>query len=223
MADKPRPAAARRGFSPALIPRWLVYLAGFVPAILVFYAAFTDAAGADPVRTLEHTLGIWALRFLVAGLAVTPLRQLTGLNLLRFRRALGLLAFYYAALHLGVYLMLDRGLDAAAIWADIYKRWYITLGFAAFVLLVPLAATSTNAAIRTLGGKAWAKLHRLVYAAAILAAVHFVYVMKVWAGPPLVYSGLVILLLGYRLVRGVARPARPRAGPPAEQPARLRV
>lgn len=192
-----------------LIPRWIVYLAGLLPAIWVFYLAVTDGAGADPVRTLEHTLGLWALRFLVAGLAISPLRQVTGVNLLRYRRAIGLLAFYYAALHFAVWLVLDRGLDAAAIWADILKRWYITIGFASFLLLVPLAATSTNTAIRRVGGKVWAKLHRVVYLAAMLAALHFIMTVKIWAPEPLIYAALVVVLLGYRLVRTLFRTPRP--------------
>jgi sulfoxide reductase heme-binding subunit YedZ len=114
---------------------------------------------------------------------------------------LGLLAFYYAALHLTTYLVLDQGLDMAAIVADIVKRPYITIGMATFVILIPLAATSNNAAIRRMGGQAWAKLHRLVYPAAIGAALHFLLVVKSWPPEPLVYAAIVAVLLGYRLAR----------------------
>ena len=110
------------------VPRWLVYALGLVPAIAYFALGVLDQLGADPMRALEQELGEWALRFLIAGLFVTPLRQLTGVNLLRYRRAIGLLAFYYAVLHLTVYMVLDQGLDWAAIWADIVKRPYITVG-----------------------------------------------------------------------------------------------
>jgi sulfoxide reductase heme-binding subunit YedZ len=190
-----------------------VYLVGFVPAVWLFYAGFTDQLGADPMRYLEQALGLWALRFLIATLTVTPLRQLFNINLLRYRRALGLLAFYYAALHLLTYLVLDQGLDVAAIVADIVKRPYITIGMATFVILVPLAATSNNAAIRRMGGQAWAKLHRLVYLAAIGAVLHFVLVVKSWPPEPLVYAAIVAALLGYRLVRSTVKKPSTRRRP----------
>ena len=111
-----------------------------------------DQLGADPMKVLERSLGLWALKFLVACLAITPLRRLTGISLLRYRRAIGLLAFIYACLHLTTYMLLDQGLDLTAIWADIVKRPYITIGMAAFLILIPLAATSNNAMLRRLGG-----------------------------------------------------------------------
>jgi sulfoxide reductase heme-binding subunit YedZ len=165
------------------------------------------------MRYLEQGLGLWALRFLIASLTITPLRQLFNINLLRYRRALGLLAFYYAALHLVTYLVLDQGLDIAAIVADIVKRPYITVGMATFVILVPLAVTSNNAAIRRMGGHAWAKLHRLVYVAAIGAALHFVLVVKSWPPEPLVYAAIVAVLLGYRVLRSMVRKPTPRRRP----------
>jgi methionine sulfoxide reductase heme-binding subunit len=201
---------AKRGFSVPQVPKIAVYVVGFIPAVWLFYQGINDRLGADPMRYLEQALGLWALRFLIASLTVTPLRQLLGVNLLRYRRALGLLAFYYAALHLLTYLVLDQGLDLAAIWADIVKRPYITIGMATFIVLIPLAATSNNAAIRRLGGQAWARLHRLVYAAAIGAALHFLLVVKSWPPEPLVYSAIVLALLGYRLVRSLARRAAPK-------------
>jgi sulfoxide reductase heme-binding subunit YedZ len=162
------------------------------------------------MRYLEQALGLWALRFLIATLAITPLRQLFNLNLLRYRRAIGLLAFYYAALHLITYMVLDQGLDMAAIVADIVKRPYITIGMATFVILVPLAVTSNNAAIRRMGGQAWAKLHKLVYVAAIGAVLHYILVVKSWPTEPLVYAAIVAVLLGYRLVRSQIKKASPR-------------
>ncbi len=211
MAGRASPAG--KGFALPQVPKLAVYVVGFVPAVWTFYAGVMDQLGADPMRTLEQTLGLWALRFLVATLAITPLRQLFGINLLRYRRAVGLLAFYYAALHLLTYLVLDQGLDVAAIWADIVKRPYITIGMATFVVLVPLAVTSNNASIRRLGGQAWARLHRLVYPAAIGAVLHFILVVKAWPPEPLVYGAIVAVLLGYRLVRSLLRQASPRRRP----------
>ena len=201
MAGRASVQEAKKGFTLPQVPKIAVYIVGFIPAVLLFYAGIADRLGADPMRYLEQALGLWALRFLIATLTVTPLRQLFNINLLRYRRALGLLAFYYAALHLTTYLVLDQGLDIAAIVADIVKRPYITIGMATFVILVPLAVTSNNAAIRRMGGQAWAKLHRLVYVAAIGAVLHFILVVKSWPPEPLVYAAIVAVLLGYRLVR----------------------
>ena len=159
-----------------------VYVLGMIPASWTFYLGVIDQLGADPMKVLERSLGEWALRFLIAGLAITPLRRLTGISLLRYRRAIGLLAFFYACLHLTVYLVLDQDLDLAAIWGDIVKRPFITVGMAAFLILVPLAVTSNNAVIRRLRPGVWQKIHRWVYLAAALAAVHFVMVVKAW--PP---------------------------------------
>jgi sulfoxide reductase heme-binding subunit YedZ len=193
------------------IPKWLVYMAGLVPAVLFFSLGVMDRLGADPLKALERELGVWALRFIIAGLAITPLRQVAGINLLRYRRAIGLLAFYYAALHLITYVVLDQGLDWAVIWTDILKRPYITIGMASFILLVPLAVTSNNASIRRLGGQAWARLHKLVYVAAIGAAVHYVLLVKSWPLEPLVYAAIVLTLLAYRLARTLTRQPRARA------------
>ena len=183
------------GVDPA---RRALYILGMAPAVLYFYWGLTDQLGADPQNVLERALGLWALRFLIASLAITPLRQLGGPSLYRFRRALGLLAFYYAALHLGVYLLIDKGFDMPSIIADIIKRPYITVGMLAFVVLVPLAATSNNAMIRQLGAR-WRKLHRLAYLAAAAAALHFIMLVKVWPLEPLIYAAIVAVLLLYRL------------------------
>jgi sulfoxide reductase heme-binding subunit YedZ len=195
------------------IPRWAVYGLGLAPASILFALGVMDQLGADPLTRLERELGEWGLRFLIAGLAITPLRQLAGVNLIRYRRAIGLLAFYYAALHLAVYIVLDQGLDGAAIWADILKRPYITVGMASFLLLVPLAATSNNLAIRRMGAQAWTRLHKLVYVAAAGAALHYVLLVKAWPAEPLVYAAIVAALLLYRCVKPLARsrePARAR-------------
>jgi methionine sulfoxide reductase heme-binding subunit len=210
MAGRASVQADKKSLALPQVPKIAIYLVGFIPAIWLFYAGITDQLGADPMRYLEQGLGLWALRFLIATLTITPLRQLFNINLLRYRRALGLLAFYYAALHLTTYLVLDQGLDVSAIVADIVKRPYITIGMATFVILVPLALTSNNASIRRMGGQAWAKLHRLVYLAAIGAALHFLLVVKSWPPEPLVYAAIVAVLLGYRLIRSTMKKTSPR-------------
>jgi sulfoxide reductase heme-binding subunit YedZ len=199
-----RTLAARGG--PALLLgsdpiRRALYVVGMLPAVWYFYLGFTDQLGADPQNTLERTLGLWALRFVVVGLAITPLRPYLGPRLIRYRRTFGLLAFYYAVLHVFVYLVLDQGLNMQAIIADIIKRPYITVGMLAFLMLVPLAVTSNNIMIRKLGGQAWNKLHRLVYIAAIAAAVHFLMVVKTWNFEPVLYAALIAVLLLHRLVK----------------------
>lgn len=178
-----------------------IYVVGMAPAAWTFYLGVMDQLGADPMRTLERSLGLWALRFLIITLTITPLRDLAGVNLLRYRRATGLLAFFYALMHLSTYLVLDQGLDLNAIWADILKRPYITIGMLSFAILVPLAITSNNAMIRRLGGAAWARLHRWVYLAAGAAAVHYLLVVKSWTMEPVIYASIVGLLLSYRVVR----------------------
>jgi len=188
--------------------RRAIYIVGMVPAVWTFYLAVVDQLGADPQKTLERTLGLWALRFLVAGLAITPLRRLGGPSLIRYRRAIGLLAFYYAAMHLTVYTVLDQGLDFAAIWSDIVKRPYITVGMLAFTLLVPLAITSNGTMIRRLGGAAWGRLHKLVYVAAAAAAIHFIMLVKAWPAEPLIYAALVAALLLFRLVTALNKRSR---------------
>ena len=204
-------AITSKSISTALqrIPVWLVYGVGFIPAAVTFSLGVMDQLGADPLNTLERDLGEWALRFLIAGLCVTPLRQVAGINLLRYRRALGLLAFYYVCFHLTTYLVLDQGLDWASIGADIVKRPYITVGMASFVLLIPLALTSNNASIRRLGSR-WNRLHKAVYVAAAGGALHYVMLVKAWPKEPLVYAGIVAALLAYRGLRSMRKPARMR-------------
>ncbi len=188
--------------------RRAIYFFGMMPAIWYFYLGFTDQLGADPQNTLERALGLWALRFIVVTLAITPLRPYFGPRLIRYRRTFGLLAFYYAALHVFVYLVLDQGLNVQAILADIVKRPYITVGMLAFLILVPLAVTSNNTMIRKLGGQAWNKLHRLVYVASIAAAVHFLMVVKTWNFEPMLYAFLIAVLLLYRLAKYAKKRAR---------------
>jgi sulfoxide reductase heme-binding subunit YedZ len=184
-------AAARR------VPVWLVYLLGLVPAGWLVWLALTGGLGVDPVKALEHRLGELALQFLIASLAVTPLLRHARVNLMRFRRALGLLAFLYVALHLLVWLLLDVQIPAQ-IWADIVKRPYITIGMAGFVLLLPLALTSNDLSVRRLG-PSWRRLHRLAYVAAILGGLHYVMLAKGFQLEPLAYLAAILLLLGLRL------------------------
>lgn len=186
-----------------------IYLLGLLPAVWTFYLGIVDQLGADPQKTLERTLGVWALRFLILALAITPLRRLGLANWVRWRRALGLLAFYYAVLHLTVYSVLDQGLDLGAIWADIVKRPYITVGMLAFTLLVPLALTSNAPMIRRLGGAAWQRLHRLVYLAATAAVVHFIMLEKSWSAELILYAGLTTALLAFRLFWRRAKSTKP--------------
>lgn len=157
--------------------------------------------GPDPVAKLLHTCGKTALNLLLITLLVTPVRQLLGLtHLVRLRRMLGLFAFFYAALHFTIYIVLDRGMDWHSIIKDITKRPYITIGFTALVILVPLAITSTNRMMRRLGRR-WQKLHRLIYVAAILGVWHYYWQVKRDVRLPLLYAFMLALLLGYRLVR----------------------
>lgn len=178
-------------------PVWAVYLLLALTIPWFFYQGLTGGLGRDPVKGLEHLYGLWALRLLIAGLAISPLRRVFGVNLLRFRRAIGVMTFVYALAHLAVWALLDvQGLSR--IWADILKRPYITIGMAGFLCLVPLAATSNNWSLRKLGAR-WRKLHRLTYVAALLAALHFLWLAKGFQLEPLVYAGLVAGLLIYRL------------------------
>lgn len=147
-----------------MVPVWLVYMGGMLPAGILFYQGFSGALGAEPIKALEHEYGELALQLLVATLAITPLRRLLGLNLMRFRRAIGLLCFFYVSCHLLVWLLLDVQL-LGQILADILKRPYITIGMASFVLMLPLALTSNGISVRRLGAR-WRLLHRLTYPAA---------------------------------------------------------
>lgn len=179
------------------IPVWTVYVLGLLPAPWLFYLGLTGGLGIEPIEALEHEYGELALKLLILGLAVSPLRRLAGLNLMKFRRAIGVLTVCYAGLHLLVWLVLDVQAPAQ-IWADILKRPYITIGMAAFVLLLPLGLTSNNASVRRLGA-AWRRLHRLVYPAAVLAGLHYVMVAKGFQFEPLLYLLAICILLLSRL------------------------
>jgi sulfoxide reductase heme-binding subunit YedZ len=180
------------------MPVWPVYVVGALPPLWFLYLGLTGGLGVEPIKELEHRLGELGLQALIAALAVTPLRRFTGITLLRFRRAIGLIAFYYIACHLLVWLVLDIQ-DLGRIWQDIVKRPYITIGMVGFVLLIPLAVTSNNWSVRKLGAAAWKRVHWLAYPATILGAVHFVMVAKGWQIEPLLYLGAILALLAARI------------------------
>ena len=183
------------------VPTWTIYLLGILPAVWVIYSGLAQI---DPVRAIEWGLGLWAVRLLIATLFISPLRW-AGLNLLRFRRQLGLVAFAYVVLHFTSWLTIDMGLRWSLILPDLYKRWYIVVGMSAFVLLIPLAVTSNNRAIRSLGAQNWARLHKLAYPATALAMLHFLMVGKVYTTEVLTYAAILATLLAIRLYRNGPR------------------
>jgi len=178
----------------------VLFLLCLVPLGALAWRAFHGGLGANPVEFVQHATGDWILRFLVFTLAITPLRKLLHLpELIRFRRMLGLFAFFFACLHFLTYIGPDQSFVLSAMWKDVAKRRYITVGFAAFVLLIPLAITSTTGWIRRLGGKRWQRLHRAIYASAVLGVIHYFWLVKSDVRKPLFYGALVAILLLWRL------------------------
>ncbi|MFT5173981.1 MAG: sulfoxide reductase heme-binding subunit YedZ [Gammaproteobacteria bacterium] len=174
----------------------IVFVLCTIPALNLIYAGFHGGLGPNPVETITHATGEWALRMLLVTLAITPLRKLTALNtIMRMRRMFGLFVFFYVSAHLLTYAWLDAFFDPAYIWDDIAKRLYITVGFAGFCLLLPLALTSTNAMIRRLGAKRWQRLHRLVYAAALAGVLHFWWLVKADVREPFIYAAILAILM----------------------------
>lgn len=185
--------------------RWILKPALFVaclgPLGWLTWGALTDGLGANPIETITRETGTWTLRFLVLALSVTPLRRLTGWNdAVRFRRMIGLFAFFYGSLHFLTYVWLDQFFAVDEIVKDIRKRPFITVGFTAFSLMVPLALTSTTGWIRRLGGKRWQRLHRLIYFSAIAGVSHYWWLVKADIQRPQIYAAIVAVLLGFRLV-----------------------
>ena len=187
------------------VPAWPVYLLGALPFALIVLQVVTGDLGADPVKTLERALGEWGLKFLVVGLCITPLRWATGISLIKYRRAIGLLAFFYVALHLTTWVVLDLQFRWAEIGADLIKRPYIIVGMIGFTALLPLAITSNNLSVRRMGAAAWQKLHKLTYVAALAGAIHYMMLVKAWPMEPILYLGAVVGLLGWRAVRSWRR------------------
>ncbi|MGH9370422.1 MAG: sulfite oxidase heme-binding subunit YedZ, partial [Vicinamibacterales bacterium] len=185
----------------------IVFVAALVPLASLIVAVLTGRTSANPAEDIILTTGIWALRFLLASLAITPIRRLTGWNvLIKYRRMLGLFAFFYASIHMLSYLAFDQLFALDEVVVDVAKRPFITAGMAAFLTMIPLAVTSTRGWIRRLGRR-WQLLHRLVYVSACCASLHFVWKVKVAIGEPVYYAALVGLLLGFRLVWRLRPPA----------------
>jgi sulfoxide reductase heme-binding subunit YedZ len=211
----PLELATDRGVRWSRLGKPLVFLLALVPLAYLAVGAATDDLGANPIEALEHGTGLWSLRFLAITLAVTPVRQLTGWNwLARYRRMLGLFTFFYVTVHLLVYAGLDMTLDVGDIVEDVVEHPYVTLGMLGWLLLVPLAITSTKGWIRRLGGRRWNRLHRLTYVVALLGTIHFYWLVKKDVTEPLLYAGVFGVLLGYRLVLAVRRRRAVRAAEP---------
>ena len=196
-----------------VILKVVVWLLCLTPVAVLAYDGLHAQLGANPIERVMNDLGFSTLTLLVSSLAITPLRKITGLNwLIRFRRLIGLFAFFYVFLHFATYLALDQEFSLDSIVTDIAKRPFITVGFFAFVLLVPLAATSTTWSIRKLGGKNWNRLHKLVYVSAIAGVIHFWWKVKADHFQPGIYAVILALLLGYRVVIAAMKPSKPAAG-----------
>lgn len=205
-----------------LTSKWtkaVVFLVSSIPFIQLCTKALQNNLGINPVETLQHTTGDWTLNFLVFTLAVTPLRKTLKLpELIRFRRMLGLFAFFYVVLHFLTYLGPDQSFNFSGMWDDVAKRKFVTVGFTALVLMIPLAATSTTGMIRRLGGKRWQALHRLIYVCAILGVIHYYWLVKSDVRKPLFYAFCVAILLLWRVWDAYSRgkasaptPVRPAA------------
>ena len=179
----------------------LVLLLGLMPFCLLVWDSVTGGLSVNPVEDITHRTGDWALRFILVALAVTPVRWISGWNpIIRYRRMVGLLAFFYASLHFSTYIVFDHFFDVSSIFEDVAERKYVTAGFVGFVLMLPLAITSTQGWIRRLG-KRWSLLHRFIYVVAIAGVVHFLWLVKLENSEPLVYAAVLAVLLGSRLIR----------------------
>jgi len=185
------------------VPAWLLYIVAVIPPVWLFVAALMGQLGVDPVKTMEHQMGEWSLWLLIAGLSVTPLRKHLGINLIKFRRAIGVVTFFYILWHFLIWLVLDVQI-MSQILADIIKRPYVTVGFAAFIMLIPLAATSNNWSVRKLG-PGWRKLHEMVYAAAILGALHYIMLVKGFQLEPFIYMAVILGLISLRIPDWIKR------------------
>jgi methionine sulfoxide reductase heme-binding subunit len=184
--------------------RWfkpVVFLACLIPLALLGWKAYSGGLGANPIEVITHATGDWTIRFLLITLSITPIRKLTGrLWLIRYRRMFGLFAFFYGTLHFLTYIWLDKFFDLHEMLHDVAKRRFITVGFTGFVLLIPLAVTSTTGWIRRLGGKRWQAMHRLIYVSAIAGVIHYLWLVKADIRLPLEYGAILTVLLGYRIV-----------------------
>ncbi len=181
----------------------LLFLASLIPLFRLVWLGYVDQLGANPIELITRSLGTWTLVFLMITLSITPLRKLSGWSwLVKLRRMAGLFVFFYALLHFITYIWLDQFFDLADIVKDVIKRPFITIGFASFLLLIPLAITSTNAMMKKIGGKRWQMLHRLLYVIAIFAVIHYWWLVKKDITQPLIYAGILSILLAYRIWKG---------------------
>ena len=179
----------------------VVFLLCLIPMVRLGWNAYADNLGANPIEVITRSTGTWTLVFLLIVLSVSPLRRLSGTHwLIRLRRMLGLFAFFHACLHFVTYIWLDQFFEFMEMMRDVIKRPFITVGFISFVLLIPLALTSTSGMIRRLGGRRWQQLHRLVYLTAIGGVIHYLWLVKADQRQPLIYGGILTVLLGYRIV-----------------------
>lgn len=181
------------------VPTWPLYIVGAMLPAWLFYQGVSGALGVDAVKAMEHQMGIWGLQLLIASLLISPLRKHLGVNLLKFRRAIGLLAFFYILGHFMIWLGLDIQFRWGEIWKDILKRPAITIGMIGLVVMVPLALTSWNGAVRRMGAAAWGKLHKLAYLAVLAGGIHYVMVVKTWQTEPLLYLAGIVALLALRV------------------------
>jgi sulfoxide reductase heme-binding subunit YedZ len=180
------------------VPAWPIYVVGVAWAAWLFYQALTGALGAEPINALERLYGELALQLIVVGLLITPLRNWFGVNLIKFRRAVGVITFFFVLAHFLVWVILDVG-TLERVWTEIVKRPYVTIGFASFLMLIPLAITSNNLSLRKIGPQRWRKLHKLTYPAAILAVLHYIWLVKGWPLEPFVYLAIILGLLALRI------------------------
>lgn len=184
-----------------VIAKAMLFMAGLLPLARLVWLGVNDGLGANPIEFITHSTGTWTLVGLLTTLSITPLRKISGWSwLIRLRRMLGLFTFFYACLHFTTYIWLDQFFDMQTVVKDVIKRPFITVGFLAFVLLIPLAVTSTNAMMKRLGGKKWQTLHRLIYAIAVLGVAHYWWLVKKDITQPLIYALVLAALLGIRLV-----------------------
>jgi methionine sulfoxide reductase heme-binding subunit len=191
----------------------VVFLACLGPAAWLLCRALWGELGVNPLETLTNETGIWTLRLLVATIAITPIRWLTRWNpIINFRRMIGLFAFFYGTVHFFIYFLFDRSLMFDGLWEDVVLRPYITVGFTAFVLMIPLAVTSTKGWIRRLGGPRWNLLHKLVYLSAMLGVLHYWWKVKLDVTNPMIYAAIVGVLLGWRMVKAITKRQAARAG-----------
>jgi methionine sulfoxide reductase heme-binding subunit len=199
----------------------VVFLAALIPVARLLWKYFHDSLGANPIEFITHSTGDWTLLFLLITLTITPLRRITRQYwLISLRRMLGLFAFFYGTLHFLTYIWLDKFFDLHEVWKDIFKRPFITLGFSAFILMIPLALTSTTWSIRRLGGKNWQRLHRLIYVAAIAGIIHFWWLVKTGNNAPWKVTAVLTVLLLARIVYTVIKRSKKTPAPVRPTPAR---